>query len=305
MNRSDPTHVAWLGLLILTVVWSFGWTTMKVATVYAGPLTFSAQRYLVGTAVLFLLLGLRRSNLKPTPWGPTLVIALTQTTAFQAFSQFALMQAGAGKVVLLAYTMPFWVVPLAWWWINERPGPRRWACIAVAAVGFVCVIEPWRPLGSVQSIAYGLAGGLAWAVGTVVTKRTFQRHPEVSPLRLTAWQMLLGTAGLVVLMLVAHERPVSWQPLYVGALLYNGVLSSGIGWLLWAFVVQKLPTSVVGLTSLVVPMLGVLFAWALLRETPSGMEWIGIALIAAALLALNVWTRYNRPAPATPGVGKS
>ena len=35
--------------------------------------------------------------------------------------------------------------------------------------------------------------------------------------------------------------------------------------------------------SLVVPILGVLFAWGLLGEMPSPAEWAGIALMAGAL----------------------
>ncbi|MGH8111497.1 MAG: DMT family transporter [Rhodanobacteraceae bacterium] len=297
MPHSASTRTAWIGLLVLTVIWAFGWTTMKIATRYSGPFTFSADRYIVGSVVLFALLALRRSDLRPTPWLPTILIGLTQTAGFQALEQWALMSGGVGKSVLLAYTMPFWVVPLAWWWVHEKPGPRRWVCIGVAAVGFVCVVEPWRPLGTPWSILLALAGGFVWAIGTVLAKRVFIRHPDVSPLRLTAWQMLVGTVALVIVMLGVHERPVDWTGLYVGALLYNGVLSSALGWVLWAVVIQRLSASVAGLSSLMVPVLGVLFAWAVLREAPSGMEWVGIALIGGALLALNLWTRYNRPAP--------
>src|SRR6185437_15319439 len=94
--------------------------------------TFSAQRYVIGTVVLFALLALRRNSLKPTPWLPTIAIGLTQTMAFQALAQWALVSGGAGKTALLAYTMPFWVVPLAWWWVHEKPGLTRWLCIVIA-----------------------------------------------------------------------------------------------------------------------------------------------------------------------------
>jgi drug/metabolite transporter (DMT)-like permease len=56
---------------------------------------------------------------------------------------------------------------------------------------------------------------------------------------------------------------------------------------LWALVVQKLPANVAGLTSLAVPVAGVLFAWGLLQERPSAPEWVGIALIGVALFVLN------------------
>jgi drug/metabolite transporter (DMT)-like permease len=291
MNRPASTRAAWLGLLILTVVWSLNWSVMKVAMRDSGPFTFSAMRYVIGTAVLFALLAARRDALKPTPWLPTIVIGLTQTAAFQALAQWALVSGGAGKTALLAYTMPFWVVPLAWWWLNDKPGPRRWFCIAIAAAGFICVVEPWRPLGEPHSIMLAILAGFAWAIATVLSKRLFQQHPDMTPLRLTAWQMLIGTLGLVVLALLGHERAVAWTGSYIAALLYNGLLSSGVCWVLWALAVQKLPANVAGLTSLAVPVAGVLFAWGLLDERPSAPEWVGIALIGLALFVLNFMRR--------------
>jgi drug/metabolite transporter (DMT)-like permease len=280
-------------LAVLTIVWSLNWTVMKVATHYSGPFTFSAQRYVIGTVVLFALLALRRNSLKPTPWLPTILIGLTQTMAFQALAQWALVSGGAGKTALLAYTMPFWVVPLAWWWLHEKPGFTRWLCIVIAAAGFVCVVEPWRPLGAPHSIALALLAGLAWAVATVLSKRLFQQHPEVTPLRLTAWQMLAGTVGLIIVALVTPQRPVDWTGTYIAALLYNGLLSSGVCWVLWALVVHRLSANVAGLTSLAVPVAGVLFAWGLLQEQPSTPEWVGIVLIGMALLALQFRRRMS------------
>lgn len=289
-----PERAAWIGLLVLTVVWSLNWSVMKIATHYSGPFTFSAQRYVIGTVVLFALLTLRRNPLKPTPWWPTIAIGLCQTCAFQALAQWALMSGGAGKTALLAYTMPFWVVPLAWWWLHEKPGLRRWLCIVVAAAGFVCVVEPWRPLGAPQGIMLALLAGLAWALATVLSKRLFQRHPDVTPLRLTAWQMLVGTIGLIIVALLTPQRAVEWTGTYIAALLYNGLLSSGVCWVLWALVVQRLSANVAGLTSLAVPVAGVLFAWGLLHEQPSFPEWTGIVLIGIALLAL----QFRRRMPA-------
>jgi len=293
-NAHAPERAAWIGLVILTIVWSLNWTVMKVATHYSGPFTFSAQRYVIGTVVLFALLALRRNSLKPTPWLPTILIGLTQTMAFQALAQWALVSGGAGKTALLAYTMPFWVVPLAWWWVHEKPGFTRWLCIVIAAAGFVCVVEPWKPLGAPDSIALALLAGVAWAVATVLSKRLFQQHPDVSPLRLTAWQMLVGTIGLVIVALVMPLRPVDWTGTYIAALLYNGLLSSGVCWVLWALVVQRLSANVAGLTSLAVPVAGVLFAWGLLDERPSQAEWIGVVLIGIALFAL----QFRRRMPA-------
>jgi drug/metabolite transporter (DMT)-like permease len=284
MTDTASRRGALIALAILSLIWGFNWIVMKSVLVYIGPLTFSALRYVFGTAVLFLVLGLRGESLAPTPWRDTVLIGLAQTTGFQILVQLALVAGGAGKTALLAYTMPFWVIPLAWLLLGDRPGGRQWICIGVAASGLLMVLEPWNGLGALSSLL-ALAGGVCWAVGTVLAKRLFH-NAAISPLRLTAWQMLIGTVGLVALALCVHERAIVWSPPLFAALAYNGVLSSGLAWALWLFVVQRLPANVAGLASLITPLFGVLFAWTLLGERPDAAEVAGIALMIAALFGV-------------------
>ncbi|MGH7121297.1 MAG: DMT family transporter [Acetobacteraceae bacterium] len=284
---SRNERAAWFALPIVTIVWGLSWPAMKVALAYSGPFTFSAWRYALGTVVAFAWLVVTRARMKPPPWYPTIIIGLSQTAAFQAMAEWALLRGGAGKTALLAYTMPFWVVGLAWWWLGERPRVQKILCIGVAAAGLVCVIQPWQGVGDPLSDIVAIASGFCWAIGTVVSKRTFQRYRRVTPAQLTAWQMLIGTLGLLVLAFVIPERAVAWTPEYLTAILYTGVLSTGLGWVLWTLIVQRLPANVAGLTSLGVPITGVLLSWALLGERPSEFETVGMVLIAAAILALN------------------
>jgi drug/metabolite transporter (DMT)-like permease len=230
---------------------------------------------------------LRREPLRPPPLLPTALIGLAQTMGFQILVQSALVAGGAGKTALLAYTMPFWVVLLGWLLFGERPAARLWAGLAVAAIGLMLVLEPWLGIGNAQSAALALGGGVCWAIGVVMSKRLFQRG-GVSALSLTAWQMLIGTFGVVVIALAVPERQIEWSHYFIGALAYNAVLASGLAWLMWSYVVARLPANVAGLSSLVIPMLGVLLAWALLGERPSAVEACGIAALGIALAIVSM-----------------
>ena len=110
---AQPERAAWLALAVLTVVWSLNWTVMKWALADSGPFTFSALRYALATLVLFALMALRRESFALPPLVPVILIGLAQTAGFQALVQWALVDGGAGKTALLAYTMPFWMIPLA------------------------------------------------------------------------------------------------------------------------------------------------------------------------------------------------
>jgi drug/metabolite transporter (DMT)-like permease len=286
-QNANSLRPALVALVLLTAIWSYNWIVMKQALRYAGPFEFSALRYVLGTLVLFAALLLRREPLRPPPLLPTALIGLAQTTGFQLLVQTALVAGGAGRTALLAYTMPFWVVLLGWLLLHQRPDAKLWLGLAVATAGLVLVLEPWLGLGSAGSSLLALAGGLAWALGVVLSKRLFARG-GVGALSLTAWQMAFGTLGIVAIALVVPERPVEWSGYFIGALAYNAVLASGLAWLLWSYVVARLPAGIAGLSSLVIPIAGVGLAWALLGERPDAAEWSGVALIALALVLVTV-----------------
>jgi drug/metabolite transporter (DMT)-like permease len=283
---SSPQRGALFALLATILIWAYSWVVMKQVLAYAGPFHFAASRYLLGAAVLFAALLLARQSLRPPPLLPTLLIGLCQTTAFQGLEQWALLGGGAGHVALLAYTMPFWAVLLAWLVLGDRPTARHWLGVGLAAIGLVCIIEPWHDLGSALSTTLAMAGGAAWAAGTVFSKRMFQRHAP-SVLSLTAWQMLLGGAALGLLALAVPERPIAWTLPFIGGLAYSVVLASSLAWWLWSIVLQRLSTTVASVSSLGVPIVSVPLAWLILREQPSAMELLGIVFVLLGLLAVS------------------
>jgi len=286
-STATSRRPALIALVVLSLIWSYNWIVMKQALAYAGPITFSALRYGLGSVVLFALLVARRESLRPPPLLPTACIGLAQTTGFQLLVQAALLAGGAGRTALLAYTMPFWVVLLGWLAFAERPTQRLWYGLGIAAIGLLLVLEPWHAMGNPASTAMALAGGFCWAVGVVLSKRLFQRT-GVGALPLTAWQMLFGAIAIIAIACVVPEKPVAWTPQLFAALAYNALLASGTAWALWSFVVARLPASIAGLSTLATPVLGIAFAWLLLGERPGAWESVGVVLIIGALALVNL-----------------
>ncbi len=286
MTSQPSSRGAVLALLATILIWAYSWVVMKQVLRHAGPFDFAALRYVLGALVLFGALLVTRQPVKPPPLLPTILIGLCQTTAFQGLGQLALVSGGAGHVALLAYTMPFWAVLLAWVILKERLTRRHWLGLTLAAIGLICIIEPWHGLGNTRSTLLAIGAGAAWAMGTVLSKRVFLRHAP-SPLNLTAWQMLFGAMALVGVALCVPQRAMEWNWEFVAGLAYSVVLASSIAWGLWLIVLQRLPTAVASLASLGVPIVSVLLAWAILHERPSAMEVLGIAFVLSGLVAVS------------------
>ena len=236
---------------------------MKQVTSYIGAFDFTALRCIFGAFILFIVLLLRGRGLRPTPFRFTLAIALLQTCGMIGFGQWALVSGGAGKVAILTYTMPFWVVILAALFLGERLRRLQYAAIAIAAMGLVLVMQPWQlNLSTLKSALLALLSGVSWGASAIVAKRMYARHPHVDLLSLTAWQML-----------------------------YAALVMSAVAWSLWLFVLKNLPASIASLSTLAVPVCSVLFSWWLLGENPGPVEGGGIVLI---VLALTIVSRKKR-----------
>lgn len=95
--------------------------------------------------------------------------------------------------------------------------------------------------------------------------------------------MLYAALVMSVVALLVPQREIDWQPTVFWALAYSAILATALAWSLWLFVLKNLPASIASLSTLAVPVCGVLFSWWLLGENPGAVEGSGIVLIVMAL----------------------
>jgi len=282
VNPSSAGRSGLILMLVTILVWAGSWIVMKAVAPYIGPFDFSALRYLGGAVVLFAAALVMRRRLS-VPWRLTLLVGLTQNAAFQGLVQLGLGFGGVGQVALTTYTMPFWVVLLSWWLLGDKPTPRHWVGIGLAAMGLLCFVAPWKGLsGGLLPIFLGTAAGASWGLGTVLAKRTFERHaPDV--LVFAAWQMLFGGLAILPVAWLVPQPAQQWNATLLLGMAYVVLVATALGYLLWMVVVRRVPASIAGLSGLGVPVVAVLMAWAFLGERPSRDEGIAMALILAGL----------------------
>ena len=151
-------------LLALWLIWGYNWVVMKQTLAFIGPFQFGALRTFLAAMLLMLILWLLK---RPLTIGRRLnvaVIGVLQTSGFTGLIIWALVEGGAGKVAVLTYTMPFWVMLLAWPMLGEKPVARRLADEAAVTAMFATIDREWGPHG---------LGGL---VNTIVGDAAYFNH---------------------------------------------------------------------------------------------------------------------------------
>lgn len=292
MNHSSDVAVArataatnagpLVAFAVLGMIWGYNWVVMKLALLYSGPIDFAALRVGFAVLLLFGLLLVVRAPLKPRHVGMTALLGLFQTTGFVGLMSWALEFGEAGKSAVLAYTMPFWVILLGWPFLGERLRGWQWPAVFMALLGLLLVLEIWGTGGGATSSLLALGAGAMWGVSVIIVKKIpVDGRDEL--LSLTTWQMAFGFIPLAAAALLMPEQPIEWSTYFIGALVFNVVGGTALAMLLWLYILQRLPAIVSGLSSLIVPVIGVLAAWLQLGERPNLAEGSGIVLILAGL----------------------
>jgi len=284
-----------LGLLILSATWGYTWVVAKQALDYAPPFAFAAERSFGGALALFAALKLMGRPLKLIAPGATLAIGLFQITGFMALSTWALVEGGPGKTAVLIFTMPIWTLLMAWPMLGERIRGPQWLAAGSTLAGLMLIVEPWDMHTSLLSKFLGIMAALSWAIGTILIKRLRSRH-EVDLLSLTAWQMVLGAAALVILAVAVPERQTAWTAPYMGILAFMSIASTALCWWLWIYILDRVPAWEASLSVLGTPVVAILSSRLLLGEAFKATEISGILLIGSglALLSLLGWMASRR-----------
>lgn len=278
---------ALLALAALAILWGYNWVAMKVASQYAAPLNFAALRLLLGAAVLFVVLIAMRRPLRVQHFWTVFWIGIFQSALFLGLAMWAVHLAGAGKVAILAYTMPLWVAVLGWPVLGERLRAIHGVALAVAIVGVLLILNVWGSGNSLAADGIALAAGASWAVGVLIAKR-LQMRVRVDVLNLTTWQMALGGVALGLAALVVPETPTHWTLPYIAALAYNVVPATAVAYVLWLYILGRLSARDAGMGTLGNPIVGIVAAWLQLGETPPVSEAAGMGLIVGALAILGL-----------------
>lgn len=278
-------HVA-LALLVV-LIWGLNFVVIHVGLKTFPPLLFVALRF--GVMAPFGLLILRRGPGVPARW----VIAIG---LFLSAGQFGLlfvsidqgMPVGLASLVLQVQVLFTLAIAVAV--LGERPGRVQLAGAAVA-FGGLAVIAAGRahgvPLGA---LGLCIAAGASWAVGNVCTR--IARAPD--PIALVMWSALVPPLPLFALSLAfedhaAISRAVT-HPRAGGllALAYVIVASTVVAYGIWTWLLARHPASRVAPFTLLVPVVGILAAWAALNERPGAAELCG-AVVVLGGLALTTW----------------
>ena len=180
---------------VVILAWGVNWVITKSIVKSVPPLWTSAIRSAIACAVLLLLQLGRRDLVIPRRGDIPVVLAigLLHMVGFSTLVAAGLRHAEVGRSIVLAYTTPLWVAPLAWVILKETQSRSGIAGIGLAFAGLMMLLNPgaidWRDHDVVVGNGLILAASWCWAASIVYVRK----HRWIAtPFQLVFWEALLA-----------------------------------------------------------------------------------------------------------------
>lgn len=279
-------------LLALYIIWGFNWVVMKEATLFFPPVLFSCYRFVIGAVVLIGITLWCRMPLPPKRYWPWIIVTgLLQIAVNNAAVQIGVTSLGAGLVAVVNYSMPVWMSILAYFMLHETLTKRKILGIVLSMVGMYVLMNV-DSIGDMTGLLLTIGGAIAWAVAAVIVKyqdkvmHRQQQKETCTMIQYTTWQIAVGALFLWVYAMLFEQGQVTWTPMAVSCLAYNGVLASALAFFLWNYILTKMEASKAGVASLGVPVVGVICNVIFMHEAVHWNTAVGMILILAGIFLI-------------------
>ncbi|MGH6924231.1 MAG: DMT family transporter [Propylenella sp.] len=281
----------WALLTALAILWSASFIFIKVAAPEVPAFTLVLCRVGIAALVLHAVVIARSAPypVRPALYGRYAVMGFVNNIVPFWLIVYATAKLGAGSASILNATAPIFALIVAHVvTLDERITPAKLLGILLGMGGVAAMAGP-------QAVA-GLSGDLL-AVGAMLVA-TFgyglsavygRGFAGIDPTVSATLQLSASTVMLIPIVLVV-DRP--WSLAMPGAtalaaVLALAILSTALAYVIyWALIARSGATNTI-LVTLLIPVGGVFFAWALLGEAFTASEAAGLALIGLGLVVID------------------
>ena len=272
------------------VCWGLGTVVSKAALAEIAPVTLLAVQLASSLGVLTLLMRWKGIPLRGD--GPALLgrLGLLNPGAAYALGLLGLVSITASVSVLLWALEPIMIMLLAAAVLRERITPTLVALSIAALIGIALVVYDAASIGGqAVGVALALAGVACCAAYTVITRRYIPDARETGQVVLAQQAYAFALALVLVLIAVVaggSPFPKAISALAVASAVASGVLYYAAAYWLYLGALRRVPASIAAGSFYLIPIVGVAAGVLILGERLGPSQWLGAAIVLAAVLGI-------------------
>lgn len=275
-------------LLITAFIWGFAFVAQRWGMSFMDPFFFNGIRFLVGWVFLLVFFGMPKTiyggkeklklslvlNPKSIVVGVVLFLAAT-------FQQSGLQYTTAGKAGFLTGLYVI-IVPILGLTMGQKAHPFTWLGAVIGVVG-TYLLTAWQSNSNFNQLGdmLVLISAFFWAVHVVLVGQWVR---EIGFSNLSVGQYLV--VGVLSIMAGLSFETINLSNVIsgIGAILYAGIASVGIGYTLQVVAQRYVPSSIAAIVLSSESVFAVIGGWWILGERLNLIGIVGCCLIFVAMI---------------------
>lgn len=253
-------------------------------------LVFAGARFMIAGIIVYVFLCIRQKKpvlIKKDELVPILSLGLVQTAGQYMFTYIGIgLTSGTATSIITACASFFTVGLAAIFFRNEK---ITFLKVIGCVIGFGGVL-------TINSFGFGEAGSLLGdglilcsticaAFGNIIAKKSANK---VDPVKLTAFQLMIGAAILLIVGLIMGGRLDLAKTNGVLILLWLAFVSAA-AFTIWTALLKYHPAAKISVFNLLVPIFGTILSGLILGENVLKPEtFVSLALISAGIILVNI-----------------
>ena len=285
-----------LKALFAVTFWGASFVATKISLQYVTPSTLVWLRFTMGVVILGLAVILNKQFLLPhgRDWGYFALLGFLGITFHQWLQSTGLLTAQATTTAWIITSTPIFIALLGFVILKEYLARYQVAGIILATFGVLLVVTK----GNLYSLTAGkfgtpgdflvLISAVNWAVFSTLSRSGLKRHPATL---MMFYVMSFGWFFTSIIFLLSSGinqiTSIPWNGW--SAIAFLGVFCSGIAYIFWYDALKVLPVAQTGAFLFLEPIITVIVAALVLRETI-----LLATLVGGFTILVGVWL-VNRP----------
>ena len=280
-SRKRNTYVL---MTVLVFAWGLEYIFAKQALAIMEPLTLVFFKYLIGliVAAIIKLKMEGKSLIRKKDIPAFLFCALFGEIGYFYFEYSSMQYLPVSLVTIVLAFVPALSIIIDKALFKKKITKKMTAGILLSIIGISLVIGvDWRILFQGRIIGYLLAFGavITWNLYNFLTASLHDRYESAT---LTLNQIICSILLVWPYALTHMPNSETVTPGVVGGILYLGILSTGVGFIIFVRSLHILGPTVSAIFSNFLPVTTTLFGWMILNETILPVQMAGGVIVIAA-----------------------
>jgi len=274
--------------LVFALIWSSAFTSARIIVADATPLFALSMRYLVsGIIGVSIAAALGQSfRLTRSQWRATIIFGFLQNAVYLGLFFVAMQTIEASLAAIIASTMPLMVALAAWLFMGDKLSPLGVVGLITGFAGVIFIMASHMS-GGIDLVGVGICfiGVLALTIATLTVRGA---SAGGNLLMVVGLQMLVGFAALAIATALFETPQVTMSWPLATAFVYTCLAPGLLATWIWFLLVGRIGATRAATFHFLNPFFGVAIAALLLGEKLGLRDVIGVVVIAAGILAVQI-----------------